>query len=173
MPQYAKYLTHGVDSPMIATAKIVRETYPGYRPVFIGPCVMKKFEASEDHPELNILVITYAELSEVIAHFHIPKETNPRDHFDIAAQGATRTYAIDGGLTQSSGATRALHDAQIGIVSGAQNTRKAIEEFDRNTDIKLLDILNCPGGCISGPGIRSTLTTEERRKKILRYVTSL
>jgi iron only hydrogenase large subunit-like protein len=28
MSQYAKYFTHGVDSPMVATAKIAKEKYP-------------------------------------------------------------------------------------------------------------------------------------------------
>jgi len=32
-----------------------------------------------------------------------------------------------------------------------------------------LDILFCEGGCIGGPGIKSTLNTEERKKKILDY----
>jgi len=169
MPQYAKYFTHAVDSPMAATAKIVIETYPGFRPVFIGPCIMKKLEAKEDIPELNILVLTYSELAEVFTHFGIPDEGNPKDQFDISAPGMTQLYPLDGGLAHSSGLTHQLSQDEVKIVSGAQNNIKAIKEFDENPKIKLLDILNCPGGCISGPGIRSKLTTEERINKIKSY----
>lgn len=170
MPQYTKYFTTGVDSPMIATAKMVYDTYPGYQPVFIGPCVMKKIEAKEDAPELNILVLTYSELLDVFTHFSIGHASNPNDRFDIASEGPTRIYPVDGGLSLSSGLTNLLPQKQIKAISGAQNDISAIKEFDINPDIKLLDILNCPGGCIGGPGIRSPLTREERREKIMKSI---
>lgn len=168
MPQYAKYFTHDVDSPMVATAKIVKEKYPEYKPVFIGPCVMKKLEATEDIPELGILVLTYTELQNVFTHFHIAEESNPNDYFDLAEPGMTRMYPLDGGLSHSSGLTNQLKPEQLKVVSGGEN-RKAIQEFDANPTIKLLDILNCPGGCIYGPGIRSSLTLEERKNRIMEY----
>jgi iron only hydrogenase large subunit-like protein len=168
MPQYAKYFTHDVDSPMVATAKIIREKYPGYKPIFIGPCVMKKLEATEDVPELGVLVLTYIELQEVFAHFNIAEETNLNDRFDLAEPGMTRMYPLDGGLSHSSGLTNQMKLEQLKVVSGGEN-RKAIQEFDTNPTIKLLDILNCPGGCVYGPGIRSTLCLEERKKRIVDY----
>jgi len=168
MPQYAKYFTYNVDSPMVATAKIIREKYPGYKPVFIGPCLMKKLEASEDVPDLGILVLTYTELRNVFSHFNVTEESNPNDQFDIAEPGMTRMYPLDGGLSHSSGLTDQLRPEQLKVVSGGKN-RKAIQEFDANPTIKLLDILNCPSGCIYGPGIQSTLTLEERTKRIMEY----
>jgi len=169
MPQYTKYFTTGVDSPMVATAKIVQKKYPEFRPVFIGPCVMKKLEANEDVPELNILVLTYTELLGVFTHFGVKEETNPDDHFDISEPGMTRLYPLDGGLSHSSGLINQMQEGEIKAVSGAQNNIQAIKEFDTNTKLRLLDILNCPGGCIGGPGIRSNLTPEERKNKILEY----
>ncbi len=169
MPQYEKYLSHGVDSPMVATAKIVIEKYPGYRPVFIGPCIVKKLEAIEDVPELNILVITYTELKQVFAHFNISKDSNPEDKFDISETGLTRMYALDGGLSHSSGLTDRMQEGEINIVSGTQNNIQALKEFETNPKIRLLDILNCPGGCIGGPGIVSSLTPEQRKAKILEF----
>ncbi|MEI7990567.1 MAG: [Fe-Fe] hydrogenase large subunit C-terminal domain-containing protein [Chloroflexota bacterium] len=172
MPQYTKYFTYNVDSPMVATAKIVREKFPDFKPVFIGPCVMKKLEAKEDVPELNILVLTYAELQEVFDHYQILEQSNPDDHFDISEPGMTMMYPVDGGLSHSSGMTNQLSSTdKVKIVSGGKNI-EAIKEFDSNPQIRLLDILNCPGGCIGGPGIRSSLSTEERKKKILDYYTS-
>lgn len=169
MPQYAKYFTRGVDSPMVATAKIVNERYPGYQPVFIGPCIVKKLEAAEDHPELNILVVTYAEFSEILTHFNIQGETRTYDQFDLAETGPTRMYPLDGGLSHSSGLLEHFQEGEVKVVSGWKNCVEAIKDFDTNPKIRILDILFCDGGCIGGPGIKSALTTEERKKKIFDY----
>jgi iron only hydrogenase large subunit-like protein len=170
LPQYEKYLTHGVDSPMIATAKLVRERYPGYQPVFIGPCFVKKFEAKEDAPELNILVLTYTELEQVFTHFKIPDTlVNPHDHFDIASKGLTKLFSFDGGLTTSSGVQTVLGTTSVKNVSGPKNNMVALKDFDKDKTIRLLDILNCDGGCIMGPGIQSPLTVDERKNAILSY----
>lgn len=172
MPQYEKYLSHGVDSPMVATAKIVREHYPEFRPVFIGPCVVKKLEATEDVPEFNILVLTYTELNQVFAHFNIEQESNPSDRFDIAEPGMTRMYPIDGGLSHSSGLIQHFKEGEVQIVSNWKNCMEAIKNFDANPKVRLLDILFCDGGCIGGPGIVSNLTPEERKGKILAFFQS-
>jgi iron only hydrogenase large subunit-like protein len=169
MPQYVKYFTHDVDSPMVATAKIVKEKYPDCQPVFIGPCIVKKLEAKEDNPDLNILVVTYAELAEVFAHFNIQEESGVQDKFDLGEEGMTKIYPLDGGLSHSSGLMDRFQLGEIQIVSGWENCQKAIKDFDVNPKIRLLDILFCEGGCIGGPGIKSTLNTEERKKKILDY----
>lgn len=172
LPQYGKYLSHCVDSPMVATAKIVGEYYPEFRPVFIGPCIVKKLEATEDVPELNILVLTYTELNQVFARFNIEQESNPSDRFDIAEPGMTRMYPIDGGLSHSSGLIQHFKDGEVQIVSSWKNCMEAIKNFDANSKVRLLDILFCDGGCIGGPGIVSNLTPEERKAKILEFFQS-
>lgn len=168
-PHLVKYFPPAVDSPMAATAKIVAEKYPGYRPVFIGPCIVKKLEASEDRPELNILVITYAELLDVFARFNIQPETGSDDKFDIEEAGLPRIYSIDGGLSHSGGLSLLFTKNEIKIVSNWKNCMEVLKNFETDPEVKLLDILFCDGGCIGGPGIRSTLTREEREKKILDY----
>jgi len=170
MPQYAKYFPVGVDSPMVATAKIIREKYPGHRPVFIGPCYVKKYEANEDVPELNILVLTYTELKDVFNHFHVTEDADQHDAFDMSEPGDERMYAMDGGLSHSSGLSDLLKSDELKIISGAENNIEAIKEFDTHPTIRLLDILNCEGGCIHGPGITSSLSTEERKEKIYHYI---
>lgn len=169
MPQYAKYFTTGVDSPMVATAKIAAEKYPGYQPIFIGPCMVKKLESTEDHPELNILVVTYEELMQVFAHFNIQEEVNVTDRFDLAESGMARIYPVDGGLSHSSGVLKQFNEDEVKIVSGWKNCVGAIKDFDTNPKTRLLDILFCDGGCIGGPGIKSDLNTQERKQKILDY----
>ncbi len=168
-PEMLKYLAFQADSPMVATAKIVHETYPDSKPVFIGPCIVKKLEASEDYPELNMLVLTYKELNQVLEEKGLATiPTNPKDTFDIS-EGHTRIYPFDGGLTESSGIRSILSPDEIRIVSGYKNCEATLKEFNDNTKIRFVDILFCDGGCISGPGVTSSLSVEERKNKIMEY----
>jgi len=169
-PDFIPYLAFQADSPMVATTKIVNEKYPGYRPVFIGPCNVKRLEASQDYPELKILVLTYKELNTVITTMNktIPSEVH--DTFDIS-ENTTKIYPFDGGLTESSGVRNILKDEEIRIVSGWRNCEAALQEFKTNKKIRLLDILFCEGGCINGPGIVSPLNLEERKQVIMNYST--
>ncbi|MFA6017377.1 MAG: [Fe-Fe] hydrogenase large subunit C-terminal domain-containing protein [Patescibacteria group bacterium] len=167
--EFLPYLATDVDSPMVATTKIVKEKFPGFQSVFIGPCVVKKLESSQDHPELNILVITYKELEEVfnlLVTNHQPLVTT--NEFDLSEK-STRLYPTDGGLTNSSGVRNILKEEEIRVVSGWKNCESALMEFQNNPKIRLLDILFCEGGCINGPGITSTLSVDQRKKKITEY----
>lgn len=172
-PQFEKYLAYQADSPMIATAKIAHETYPGYKVVFIGPCMVKKKESSEDHPEQELLVVTYRELEQVfqkIGATDPPK--NPSEKFDLEEK-PTRIYPYDGGLTESSGARNLLKDEEIRIVSGYKNCEAVLKEFESNPKIRLIDILFCEGGCINGPGVISTLSIPDRKKRVDTFVSSV
>lgn len=169
-PQYEKYLAEQVDSPMIATARIAKEKYPGYRPVFIGPCNVKKLESSQDYPELNILVVTYKELEEVFTEIQAVQTESGQAVFDIS-EISTRIYPYDGGLTDSSGVRDILSDDEIRVVSGWKACEDALKEFEANPKIRLVDILFCEGGCINGPGVVSALSLEDRKKKVQEYYT--
>jgi iron only hydrogenase large subunit-like protein len=168
-PDFVKYLAFQADSPMVATAKIVKEKYPGYKPVFIGPCIVKKKEAGEDYPELDILVLTYKELEQVWTSLQMGEVTpTENDRFDLDEK-STRIYPTDGGLTETSGLRSLLKDEKIRIVSGWKNCEAVLAEFQQNPKIRFVDILFCDNGCINGPGIVSNLSIEERKKKIFNY----
>ncbi len=168
-PQLEKYLTRNVASPMVATAKVARQEYPAHRIVFIGPCNNKKLEARERAADLNILVLTYKELDEVFAYFKIQDEASDRTvNFD-RQEPATRLYPVSGGLAQSSGVSEIFAEDEIQVVSGSVAVMKALNDFETNSKVRLLDILFCNGGCISGPGIVSPLLLNERRNKVSDY----
>ncbi len=169
-PEFVKYLALNVDSPMVATTKIVKEKYPDHLPVFIGPCIVKKLEASEDYPELNILVLTYKELESVFSQLlpSTPYTLNPTPSLDLS-ECSTRMYPTDGGLADSSGIRNIIGNDAVKVVSGYKNCETALIEFQNNPKIKLLDILFCEEGCINGPGITSTLSIDERKKRITDY----
>lgn len=167
--QLEKYLTRNVDSPMVATARITRSQYPDHRPVFIGPCNNKKLEAREEHADLNLLVLTYKELDEVFAYFKIRDEAGDRTANFDQWESTTRLYPVSGGLAQSSGVREIFAEDETQVVSGSVAVMKALNDFEANSKVRLLDILFCNGGCISGPGIVSPLALDARRKKISDY----
>ncbi|OGZ76949.1 MAG: hypothetical protein A2280_01380 [Candidatus Staskawiczbacteria bacterium RIFOXYA12_FULL_37_10] len=167
-PELFQYLSP-IDSPMSATAKICNKKYPGCKKVFIGPCIMKKLEASEDRPELDILVLTYKELKIVFDIEKIrPEKRDMLAVFDIKAV-PTRLYPVSGGLSQSAGIIEKFTDPEYDVVSGPELVEKTLKEFANKTELKLLDILNCNGACIAGPGIASTDSIDRRRQKIINY----
>jgi len=168
-PELVPYLAFKADSPMIATAKIVHEKYPEATAVFIGPCIAKKLEASEDYPELEIIVITYKELDALFKNFDVGEVTTSGDEAFDVSESSTRIYPTDGGLTVTSGLGEILRSDEILIVSGINNIETALEQFKNNPKIRFMDALFCEGGCINGPGIVSNLSTTERKKKIVDF----
>lgn len=167
-PQLAQFLTP-IDSPMIATAKIITKKYPNYKKVYIGPCFAKKIEAKEDCPEIEILVLTYKEIAEVFKIKGISlKRSDKSSSFDVIGK-ETRLYPISGGLAQSSGLTRRLMDSEYDVISGPELAEKAIQEFPNKPELKVLDILYCDGGCINGAGVITKDSLDSRRKKIIAY----
>lgn len=167
-PHLIEYLSP-IDSPMLASAKLVAKKYKGYKKVFIGPCLLKKLEAKEDRLELEILVLTYKELQDVFNVKNIkPEEKDKKAKFDISAKD-TRLYPVSGGLSQSSGIIKKLTDPQYDVISSPVLANKALQEFLEKPELKVLDILNCEGGCINGPGIVSLDSIDHRRQKVINY----
>ena len=167
-PKLIPFLTP-IDSPMVATAKIVAKKYPNYKKVFIGPCIVKKLEAKEDYPKLDILVLTYKELKKIFEIKNIIPEKSDKPHFfDITGEQA-RLYSVSGGLAQSSCLNKNLTDPEYDVVSGPQIVQKAIENFPTEINLKILDILSCSGGCINGPGIASKDSLGIKRQRIIAY----
>jgi len=158
-----------IDSPMSATARIVLKEYPDCKRVFIGPCFAKKFEAKEDWPELEILVLTYREIQTIFEIKGIfPIEEDKKERFDIACQ-ETRLYPISGGLAQSSGIIKSLTDPQYDVVSGPKLAEEFLRKFPYQPDLRVLDILYCEGGCINGPGVITKESLDRRRQKVINH----
>jgi len=167
-PNLIQYITN-IDSPMLATAKIVQKNYPGYTPVFIGPCISKKNEAREEDKDLNIIALTFKEIREAFNIKKIEDDCNDFQRgFDIVAK-ETRLYPISGGLAQSACLKDYLAEEEYSVISGIKNVLKSLEEFSINQKIRVLDILFCDGGCVGGPGIITTASLKEKRQKVINH----
>ena len=167
-PHLIKHLSP-IDSPMSASAKIAVKRYPNHKRVFIGPCLFKKLEAKEDHQDLDILVLTYKEIQDVFDFKKIKSQKKDKStSFDIAAQN-TRLYPISGGLAQSSNIVKKFTDPQYDVISSPKLVNKILQEFPNKPELRVLDILNCEGGCINGPGVMTKASLDKRRQNIIKH----
>jgi iron only hydrogenase large subunit-like protein len=164
-PNYKKNLI-SVDSPMSATAKICKKTYPSYKIVFISPCNFKKLEA-QNSKNINY-VICYNELLELFEKYGMNKKKyRKKESFDKFYNDYTKIYPLSGGLSKTSHLKKVLRKKESKILDGIAN----VEMFLKNPDkeIRFLDVTFCKGGCIGGPCISSKAPLLIKKRKVLKY----
>ncbi|MHB8097309.1 MAG: 4Fe-4S dicluster domain-containing protein [Erysipelotrichaceae bacterium] len=151
-------------SPMVYTAKYIKEKNPLAKIAFIGPCISKKLEAlREDVKDYVHFVITFEELMGMfvaknieLSEIEITKEIN-----DASTLG--RGYAIAGGVAEAVKRTAQILDpSKVIIVEGASTLADCVKLMTLAKAGKkngfLLEGMACPGGCIAGPGTLASLT---------------
>ena len=145
-------------TPMVATARKIKEEHPDAGVVFIGPCASKKLEASRRTIRSDVdFVITFEELVGMFAAKGILlDEIEALDHMEDAS-GAGRGYGVAGGVAS------AIEEC---IKTYYPETEVNIEHAEGLADCKkmlmlakagkkkgcLIEGMACPGGCIAGAG---------------------
>lgn len=82
-------------TPMVATARSIKQKHPNSRVVFVGPCAAKKLEASRDSVRSDVdFVITFEELACIFEAKGIDMETYECEEPIHDATGAGRGYAV-------------------------------------------------------------------------------
>jgi len=155
LPAVAPYVSH-TPSPMVLISRVARERFPDHHQVFIGPCVAKRAEASENGIEH---VLSFEELDALLQSRGI----EPAKALGLKPGVATdfgRGFAVSGGVTA------ALKEAlsanampgptlQAEIVSGL--TRKSMNLMKVYAMGKgkgnFVEVMSCEGGCAAGPSI--------------------
>jgi [FeFe] hydrogenase (group B1/B3) len=156
-------------TPMVETAKTIKEKDPEAKIVFIGPCISKKLEALETEVTDYIdFVITFEEL---IGMF-VAKDIDLADiEEDIKIQDASvfgRGYANSGGVADAiiNNIQRLYPDRKIDYAQADSLTdcRKMLAMAKAGKrDGYLIEGMACPGGCIGGPGTVLPTVKGERR----------
>ena len=171
-PELVKYLMP-IISPMAAMAKVHKKFNSNCKVVFISPCWAKENLEAPKYSEIDA-VITLKDLKQIFDQENLKEDDfAEKYYFDSFVREYTKIYPVSGGLASTSHIQKLFKDGEILITDGAENIKKAFEEFKSGTSkVKFLDLLNCPGGCIGGPAInRQDLSTEERKKIIYEYTT--
>ncbi len=142
-------------SPMIATAKVVREQYGNnVKVVFIGPCIAAKQEADlYDYGGKVDVVLTFTELRELFAEFNIKEKALEFSDFNPPIGGKGSLFPISNGLLQAVGVSEDLLTGQIINTEGSHHFMKSINEFSESVEVlkRHLNLFYCEG-CMMGPG---------------------
>lgn len=156
-----------VVSPMIAHAKMLRETYgQRIRVVFIGPCLSKKEECNDLQNENQIdAVLTFDELDKWFEEEGISPDQDLSEemkNFDTI----TRIYPVPGGILKTIDKNSRKNYRSISV-DGVERCIDILDSIiEGNIENYFIEMSSCTGGCIAGPCMKHVqggfLTSRER-----------
>lgn len=165
-----KYFPETIDkisnalTPMVATARIIKEEHPDAGVVFIGPCASKKLEASRRTIRSDVdFVITFEELAGMFEAKGISFEGLEAKDEMTGATGAGRGYGVAGGVASAIEACIREYypDVEVNIehAESLADCRKMLllAKAGKKNGC-LIEGMACPGGCIAGAGTNIALT---------------
>lgn len=158
-------------TPMVATARTIKQEHPNAKVVFIGPCASKKLEASRRTVRSDVdFVITFEELQAIFDAKEIDLEDYEAESSFHNATGAGRSYAAAGGV--ASAIERCIHEYYPDVEVKVEHAEGLAECKKMLTMAKvgqkngcLIEGMGCPGGCIAGAGTNIPI---DKARKILR-----
>ncbi|MCX6150117.1 MAG: ATP-binding protein [Ignavibacteriales bacterium] len=159
-------------SPMIAMGRYLKTNFgEDTQVVFIGPCVAKKSEYTDEQVKGAIdVVLTFTELKNVFQQKMINLSELNEMEFDPPHSLMGKSFPLAGGLLKTANISNDILAKEIIVVEGKDKVVEIINEVAANNiNSKLIDILFCEG-CISGPAIASDLNYYSKREKVIKYI---
>lgn len=145
-------------TPMVATARVIKEEHPDASVVFIGPCASKKLEAMRRTIRSDVdFVITFEELAGMFEAREILLEEISAAYEMKDATAAGRGYGVAGGVASAiEECIREYYpDVEVNIEHAESLTEcRKILMLAKAGKKKgcLIEGMACPGGCIAGAG---------------------
>ncbi len=170
-PELIPYLAPIV-SPMVAHAKMLKQIYGSEtKVVFIGPCIAKKGEfQGRSEVEAVDAVLTFQEVLKMLEEQNIKLSGCQPVDFDNPGPANSRTFPLPGGLARSVTLSTDLLAKEIISVDGLDEVIDFLERFHEVQDLfRLIELLACQGGCITGPDITGTATQFARRATVIAH----
>lgn len=145
-PQMLKYLAKTL-SPMQAHSKLLKQSFPNSKIVFIGPCISKKAELEEDFNYTDY-VITFEELDEWLSSENITFENTPSND----EKKLSRFFPTTGGILKT---MKKNANYKYISIDGIDNCQKVFEEIENNKISNcFIEMSACLGSCINGPSFK-------------------
>jgi [FeFe] hydrogenase (group B1/B3) len=158
-------------TPMVLTARLIKQKHPESKIVFIGPCASKKLEAGRTSVRSYVdFVLTFEELAGMFAAKDIDFASLSDDEPLFSASSDGRGFAVSGGVAQAVvKAIRRVHpDMEVKVASaeGLAECKKMLTlAVNGKYDGYLLEGMACPGGCVAGAG---TVASPNKSKAALK-----
>ncbi len=156
-------------TPMVATARKIKEEHPDASVVFIGPCASKKLEASRKTVRSDVdFVITFEELLGMFEAKSIKPEEITDELEMNDATGAGRGYGVAGGV--ASAIEECIHeyypDVEVNIEhaeSLAECKKILMLAKAGKKNGCLIEGMACPGGCVAGAGTNIAVNMAQKQ----------
>ena len=156
-PQLKEHISHNL-SPAATIAKYIKETTPGAKVVFIGPCTAKKMEVQKERVKPYIdCAITFEELQALFDSRDIDLKSLEEGVLDNASYYG-RIFARSGGLSDAVAEAlkeQGLDDFDLKAIpcDGIEACRMALLKASKNVlPGNFIEGMACVGGCIGGAG---------------------
>ncbi len=145
-------------TPMVATARSIKQQNPDARVVFIGPCASKKLEAGRVSVRSDVdFVITFEELAAMFDAREVDLSSFEGEEFEAEATAAGRGFACAGGVAEAikNCVEEYYPDVEVKIehADGLDECRKMLllAKAGKKNGC-LIEGMGCPGGCVAGAG---------------------
>ena len=145
-------------TPMVYTARLMKQKYPGCKVVFVGPCAAKKLEAIREDIRSDVdFVLTFEELQGMFEAKDIDFETIEPMYDLNEGTAAGRGFAVSGGVagavTDVIRRTNPNLEVKTARAEGLRECRKLMTLAKAGKyNGYLLEGMACPGGCVAGAG---------------------
>ena len=148
-------------TPMVFTARMMKQADPEARMCFIGPCAAKKLEASRRTVRSDVdFVLTFEELAGIIEAKDLDLdnlEVDPAEMDLCYASAAGRGFAQSGGVAKAVADKikewRPDMEVKIASAQGLADCKKLLMLAKAGKyNGYLLEGMACPGGCVAGAG---------------------
>ncbi len=182
MPELTEYLSKAV-SPMIATAIYLKKHYKNAKVVFIGPCISKKREITDEEVKGIVdLSLTFEEMDEIFKEKGINLKNVNKEKPDVFDELYGMSYPVLGGMAKTVGYylekdIDVVFDVDTVIIEGKTEMVRFLKRYLENikngredNNPAFVEILYCDGGCIAGPGIRNDIEVFEKRKRVVKFM---
>ena len=173
-PEQAKCISMAL-TPMVLTARLIKQQNPDCKIVFVGPCAAKKLEASRKTIRSYVdFVLTFEELQGMFDAKGVDFKKLPDGEPLMQASADGRGFASSGGVASAvvNAIRRMEPNREVKVVSaeGLANCKKMLQLAKAGKyNGYLLEGMACPGGCIAGAGtiqpIKKTAASLEQMKK--------
>ena len=159
-PKFADCISMAM-TPMVLTARLLKQDHPAARICFVGPCAAKKLEASRRTVRSDVdFVLTFEELAGIIEGKDLDIDLLEVDENEAAlcsASAAGRGFAQSGGVAKAvADKIKEWHpdmDVKIASAQGLAECKKLLMLAKAGKyNGYLLEGMGCPGGCIGGAG---------------------
>ena len=145
-------------TPMVFTARLMKQKYPDCKVVFVGPCAAKKLEAIREDIRSDVdFVLTFEELQGMFEAKEIDFETIEPMYDLNEATAAGRGFAVSGGVAGAVANLIKETDPDLEVKTArAEGLRECRKLMTLGKAGKyngyLLEGMACPGGCVAGAG---------------------